>query len=580
MSSPTGHRSKPALEVPTGLKPPRASRTLSFRLVAIFVVLMTVVVSFISAVTVTMLQHFLINNLDDELQSSGQVVATQIITEMNHPEQSNINLSDYYLLTNIWDSQTGQYLQTEAISSNAQKQYGTPTHAASLLGTPTDEPITIDGTDGSQWRAIVMPVSDSSQQVALGTVLVARPMANITHTVALVTQLLSFVSAVLVAIGGAATAWLVRRELKPLRSIETVTHAIAAGDLSQRVPHGTEGSEIGNLANSINVMLSQIEQAFEIRLHSEAKMRQFVSDASHELRTPLATVRGYAELYRLGGVPNTEMPQTMDRIESESKRMTGLVEDLLQLARLDEGRPLDLEVVDVTEICYNAVSDFHVRDMSRTASVVGLTGHSVPDIIIVADRDKVTQVVSNLLSNVLMHTPEGTPCEVAIGWGQPGEAVIEIRDHGPGISEKDASRLFERFYRADYSRSRASGGSGLGMAIVAAIMASHGGTARLAETDGGGLTVRLTFPVNMASQPIAAIGAAVSAEEAELDDGVAEVQTADSPVDASVPTLGVSAPPDGTQDKAPLEDEPLEPSEPSADSEPRTTGPTEVTQQA
>ena len=252
------------------------------------------------------------------------------------------------------------------------------------------------------------------------------------------------------------------------------------------------------LADSINVMLSQIEQAFDVKERSEAKMRQFVSDASHELRTPLATVRGYAELYRIGGVKEGDVPQTMDRIESEAHRMGGLVEDLLQLARLDEGRPLTFADVCVTELCMNAVMDFRVRAGDRTVAVTGLDGPAAPEVTVTADEDKVTQVVTNLLSNVLTHTPTGTPVEVAIG-RRGGEAVIEVRDHGPGVRPEDAEHLFERFYRADYSRSRASGGSGLGLAIVASVVAAHGGTARVAETPGGGLTVRLTFPANAAA---------------------------------------------------------------------------------
>ena len=202
--------------------------------------------------------------------------------------------------------------------------------------------------------------------------------------------------------------------------------------------------------------------------------------------------------------------------------MGGLVEDLLQLARLDEGRPLTFADVCVTELCMNAVMDFRVRAGDRTVAVTGLDGPAAPEVMVTADEDKVTQVVTNLLSNVLTHTPTGTPVEVAIG-RRGGEAVIEVRDHGPGVRPEDAEHLFERFYRADYSRSRASGGSGLGLAIVASVMAAHGGTARVAETPGGGLTVRLTFPANARAgeeAPTAGGGAKAKAGrgKAERDD--------------------------------------------------------------
>lgn len=247
------------------------------------------------------------------------------------------------------------------------------------------------------------------------------------------------------------------------------------------------------LADSINVMLAQIEYAFADKERSGTKMRQFISDASHELpRTPLATVRGYAELYRLGGVPQEQITPTMGRIESEARRMSRLVEDLLQLARLDEGQALQRNEVNITAVCRNALSDMHARDLTREPTLIGLDGGQADDVVIMADNDKVTQVVTNLLGNVLTHTPPGTPTEIAVGMGSPDEAIIEIRDHGPGVRMEDAEHLFERFYRTDSSRSRASGGSGLGMAIVAAIMAAHGGTARVGPTEGGGLTVRLT----------------------------------------------------------------------------------------
>lgn len=478
----------------TPLELPQKTKTLSFRLVAIFVALMSLVVAFTGTITMAILQHFLTDTLDDELISSGQVVATQIVTDIGQPQPSNLNIADYYLYTEFWDSQSQSFHKQEVVSATTEKAYGKPSDAVDLLSLVNHSPQTVAGTKHSQWRVVVFQVTDPTQNTTTGSILIARPMDNITETVARVTKQLLIVGVTLVVVGGAITAGLVKRELKPLRSIEKVTHAIAAGELSQRVNQGTEGSEIGILANSINMMLSQIEQAFAVRISSETKMRQFVSDASHELRTPLATVRGYAELYRIGGVPAQELPQTMDRIESEATRMTGLVEDLLQLARLDEGRPLHLHQINLTQIAYDAVADFHVRDTSRTAHVVGLNGDTPEDAYVLADRDKVTQVVSNLLSNVLTHTPPGTPCEVAVGWNSENEAVVEIRDHGPGVSEKDAERLFERFYRADFSRSRASGGSGLGMAIVAAIMASHGGTARVSTTEGGGLTVALTFP--------------------------------------------------------------------------------------
>ncbi|AWE43367.1 sensor histidine kinase [Actinobaculum sp. 313] len=460
---------------------------------------MVVVIVVIATVTLSLLQRHLVSNLDDELKSSGTVVAgnalNTLASDINDTPDPSL-LSDYYLSASVSTDSRGSTQLFTRVNTIVAQRYGIPAATEDLLERwdGSSQVFTVEGTQArSQWRVVILPVTNGPNTI--GKILIARPLAPIHNTVMQVALILLQVALGVVTLGALLTWAFVRRSFKPLRDIEHSTHAIAAGDLSRRVPEGREGSEVGMLAASINAMLAQIEHAFAVKARSEAKMRQFVSDASHELRTPLATVRGYAELYRLGGVPADKIPQTMDRIESEAHRMSGLVEDLLQLARLDEGRPLVWSSVDITRVCRNAVEDLRVRDSSRPASVIGLDGAEPADITVTADEDKITQVVTNLLSNVLTHTPAGSSVEVAVGKPTPSEAVVEVRDHGPGVRPEDAAHLFERFYRTDYSRSRASGGSGLGLAIVAAIMAAHGGTARLAETAGGGLTVRLSFPV-------------------------------------------------------------------------------------
>ncbi len=481
---------------------PRVTRTLSFRLLFTFILLMIIVVVAVSAITLSIYQRNLVRSLDEALRSSGRAVAVQIIDDLRSSSDhssSSINLSDYYLNAVLTDKNQQTVVNRTKINDGVREKFGTPENPAALLMTLDSTPRTVPGTKADQpWRAIVLPVTARDllmRPQTIGAVVIARPLTPVFETVGLMTRLLVFVGLSVISLGTAVAAALVRHHLRPLRGIEYATHAIAAGDLSRRVPPGKEGSEVGMLANSINVMLAQIEQAFAAKERSETKMRQFVSDASHELRTPLATVRGYAELYRLGGVPTDQIQPTMGRIESESKRMSRLVEDLLQLARLDEGQSLHRDYVDITKVCHNALADMRARDPSREPTLIGLDGGSADDVVVIADKDKVTQVVTNLLSNVLTHTPSGTPTEIAVGTTDPNEAVIEVRDHGPGVRGEDAEHLFERFYRTDSSRSRASGGSGLGMAIVAAIMAAHGGTARVVPTLGGGLTVRLTFPL-------------------------------------------------------------------------------------
>jgi two-component system OmpR family sensor kinase len=250
-------------------------------------------------------------------------------------------------------------------------------------------------------------------------------------------------------------------------------------------------------------MLAQIEMAFAGRDASERRMRRFVSDASHELRTPLATIRGYGELYRMGALDTSEqVDDTMARIEDAARRMGLLVNDLLVLARLDEGRPLRTEQVDLTGMARDAAQDLVALDPSRAVRVVGLDADEPPGTLTVTgDADRLRQVLTNLVGNVARHTPAGTAVELALGTTLDsddvtrGSAVVEVRDHGPGVPPELAGRMFERFFRADSSRNRESGGSGLGLAIVAAIVGSHHGHVTTRSPAEGGLVVRVEVPL-------------------------------------------------------------------------------------
>ena len=290
----------------------------------------------------------------------------------------------------------------------------------------------------------------------------------------------------------------VRRAFGPLTRIEDTAAAIAAGDLSQRVPEPDTRDEVASLSRSLNAMLAQIEQSFAVREASEQRMRQFVADASHELRTPLATVRGYAELYRQGAVSRPEdVTGAFGRIESEASRMSGLVEDLLVLARLEGERPLVIDDVDLAVLGGDAVQDARVLQPDRRIRLVGLHGPLGP-VLASGDEQRLRQVVTNLLSNALHHTPAGSPVEIAVGRLPDGTAALEVRDHGEGIDPVKARRVFERFYREDPSRSRrgsgGTGGTGLGLAIVAAIVTAHQGKVGVAPTPGGGATFILQLP--------------------------------------------------------------------------------------
>jgi two-component system OmpR family sensor kinase len=285
------------------------------------------------------------------------------------------------------------------------------------------------------------------------------------------------VTAGAVLLAGIIGWWLVRLGLRPLRDIERTAAAIADGELGQRVPGDNRKTEVGRLARALNVMLGRIQGAFAARdateaalRQSEGRLRRFVADASHELRTPVAAVSAYAELFELGAEHRPEdLARVMSGIRGETARMGHLVEDLLLLARLDESRPFEQSTVDLVDVATEA---------AQAAEAVGpewpLRVEAGGPVLVSGDRSRLRQVFDNLLSNVRAHTPPGTSATIAIcRVGE--EAVCQTTDNGPGISREDADRLFERFFRADPSRSRASGGAGLGLSIVAAIVAAHGG---------------------------------------------------------------------------------------------------------
>jgi two-component system OmpR family sensor kinase len=359
------------------------------------------------------------------------------------------------------------------------------------------EPFQVRGTDGRNWRVVALNVVDSNQRSAV--VIIGLPLAPVDSVVehaALVVIGVGFLTLVLAFF---IATWTVSRSFRPLARVEKTAAAIAAGDLSRRVDVENPATEVGRLGGSLNAMLSHIESAFASRMASEERMRRFAADASHELRTPLVTIRGFSELYRQGALSKEEDVATaMGRIESEAKRMGSMVEDLLLLARLDEQRPLQQKPVDLLLIANDAVVDTQASDRSRQITLAGIDGGAPSPAPVLGDEAKLRQVVGNLVGNALRYTPAGTPIELAVGvrTGNDGGrvSVIEVRDHGAGIPEDEAPRIFERFYRADTSRTRETGGSGLGLAIVAAIVGSHSGTVRMQQTDGGGATMVVSLP--------------------------------------------------------------------------------------
>jgi two-component system OmpR family sensor kinase len=305
------------------------------------------------------------------------------------------------------------------------------------------------------------------------------------------------VSAVLAALA-AAGWWLVRLGLRPLDRIAATAGAIAAGDLSHRVERAEPRTEVGRLGLALNAMLARLEQAFAERRASEERLRRFLADASHELRTPLSSIRGYAELFRIGAARSApDVEKAMSRIEDESARMGVLVEDLLALARLDEIRDAHREPVDLTALASDAVNDARAVAPDRK---IDLRGAGNGAVVVDGDPDQLRQVLANLVRNALVHTPAGTSIEVALTAGRE-EATLAVRDHGPGLPTKDPSELFDRFWRGDgpaRPRSRRGAGAGLGLAIVAGIVHAHGGHAEAADAEGGGARFTVVLPLRRA----------------------------------------------------------------------------------
>ena len=319
--------------------------------------------------------------------------------------------------------------------------------------------------------------------------IVATSLADVDSTLHQLLLIELLVTAlVLVAIGGLG-AWVIRLSLRPLDAIETTAAAIAAGDLTQRVELADEQTEVGRLGLALNAMLAQIEEAFNAREASERKLRRFVSDASHELRTPLAAVRAYAELFTRGAADRPDdLARSMSGISREAERMSVLVDDLLLLARLDEGRPLEREPVELADVVGEAVDAARAVEPDRPITV------SLEPATVTGDRDRLRQIVDNLLANVRAHTAPDTAVQVTLTHAD-GTAEISVADSGPGLTEEQASHVFERFYRADESRARASGGVGLGLAIVSAVAHAHGGDVSARSAPGEGATFSIVLPL-------------------------------------------------------------------------------------
>lgn len=313
--------------------------------------------------------------------------------------------------------------------------------------------------------------------------------------------------ALVLVLGGAATWWAVRRDLRPVDDMIDTAEAIGRGDLSRRVPAAPDQTELGRLGQALNHMLGHIEHSIEAEQEAQASLKQFIADASHELRTPITSIKGYAELFRAGGLADDEsLANAMARIEKESARMGGLVEDLLLLAKLDRDTEFETGPVDMRLLIDEAVADFEALDTGRAVTVSG-----VETAFVEGDESRLTQVIANLLGNARQHTPAGSPLDINLE--RVNESVVmTFTDNGPGIPADELDRVFDRFHRVDTSRARRTGGSGLGLSIVAAIVDAHRGRVSASNVPGQGARFTVTLPAG-AEAAQALSKRAASAEE-------------------------------------------------------------------
>ena len=390
-------------------------------------------------------------------------------------------------------SPAGAVLKSQSFTFSSDTSH--PVLPSDLQPGTRDHPrlITVNGSGSiGSYRVYADRTNDGSGDIVIAAV----PLSDLQATLERLLILELGVSAGVTLVLALAALLIVRRSLQPLERMGATARSIVAQRLNRRVSPAGEGTEVGRLGLALNAMLGELETAFAARAESQERLQQFVSDASHELRTPLTSMRGYAELLRRAdGMEPERVQLAARRIEEEAKRLGILVDDLLLLARLDQGRALQRNRVDLEGLVADGCADARVVDPSREVSARVLA-----PLAMIGDEMRLRQVLGNIIRNALVHTPAGTSIEVTLREGA-GWAAIEVADHGPGIPSADAKRIFERFHRADPGRSRDRGGSGLGLSIAAAVVAAHQGRLSVIETPGGGATFRIELPLHSQDQP-------------------------------------------------------------------------------
>ncbi|WP_067475372.1 sensor histidine kinase [Actinomadura hibisca] len=477
-----------------------AGRTpLRVKLIAGMLALVALALTVMSVTGAWVLNQYLVERADSQLRNTVGRAVNQVNRQLHRQDGLRISLpSEIYAQVQAPD---GRVVDEEA-ADGATGRPVLPPDLRQRLDVPFTAPNQERG--GAPWRVLAEPLPGRL------VVVIGLSMDEMQRTVGRLVTIDVIVG--MLVLGGLTVlgVWVVRFSLRPLSAIEATAGAIAAGDLSRRVPAADPRTEVGRLGRSFNAMIAQIEAAFGARAESEAaarrseenarrseeRMRRFVADASHELRTPLTAIRGFAEFYRQGAARTPEeLDRLIKRIEETASRMGLLVEDLLLLARLDRQRPVERRPADLLAVAADAVQEARVvaPDRRIDLAVEGGTAYQV-----LGDEPRLRQVFGNLLANAVAHTPESTPVEVRLSpgvlRGAPA-AVCEVADRGPGLTPEQAERVFERFYRADKARSREDGGTGLGLAIVAALVAAHDGKVEVESEPGEGAVFRVILPL-------------------------------------------------------------------------------------
>ncbi len=527
--------------------------SLRTKITGVTVLLLTVGLVVAGTGTMAVLRNYLLDEIDTKInaaslnleQGSIQLSGTADAPECSLPTLPN----DYFLAVLDYD---GDILCNNRAENSARPVVDSLT-LQNVVG--TTGAFTLPSTAvGDQWRVVARPVTNTLSTDYF-VIVIGLDLKDTNAIVARYAAIFLFFGLTVVILGGALTRLLVTSTFTPLREVEATAARFAEGDFNQRLSGATPNTEVGRLNRSLNAMLGRIDRAFADRAKTIDQMRRFVGDASHELRTPLVSVRGYAELYRMGALTKPEdVAQAMERIEKEAIRMGELVEDLLELARIDEAKPLQLTEVDLVPLAQDAALDTMASAPGRVVTVVGTDAPAEPptqtlvlDVIppaaaaatptgpiafagatlarltarrarasraagetvtipepppaelravVMAEENKIRQVVANLVGNAMRFTPDDSPIEIGVGVDPLQRvAIISVIDHGEGIPPQIREKIFERFWRADSSRQRATGGSGLGLAIVAAIVTAHRGEVEVVETPGGGATFRVKLPL-------------------------------------------------------------------------------------